>query len=306
MKHSATILYFLLGASSLVDASNKRSTTALEYNDQEAIVERTLQGKRGGGKKGSVSDGDCIDDTVEITSCGNTIRDSGRYVLTRDLTCADGQFGILIEADDVHLDCQDFDFLGFVPATNFANGIVVNSAAHVTVANCGAENFHDGLLAGVSWTDLTVRSSSFNNNFSSGMTLVGDVDTPVEFTVVDSTFNGNGNIEFGVGIRSLYARGTVYFSTMNNNLGNGLTNSETGALTLVDVEAVGNANHGLFANVDSTLNIINSRACSNSNNDIFQDSVAQGLIVQATTCDESTPETIGGLSVCQCSCEVGP
>jgi hypothetical protein len=299
MKLSATTLSFVLGASSLVDASNKRSTTALKYNDQENTVERTLQGKKGGGKKGGVSDGDCVDDAMKITSCGETITDPGRYILTTNLMCNDGQDGIIIEADDVHLDCQDFDFLGFVP-TNIAKGIVVNSANHVTVANCGAENFLYGLQAVGLWTDLTVRSSSFNNNFESGMTLGRETIAPADFTVVDSTFNGNGNGDTGYGITSIGARGTVYFSTMNNNLVDGLL-AFGGALTLVDVEADGNGNRGLIADGGATLHVINSRACSNGDKDIVNPTTAQ-----ANTCGSSDPTDIGVLPVCQCLCEVDP
>jgi hypothetical protein len=304
MKLSATTLSFLLGTSSWVDASNKRSSTSLEYNDQETIVDRILQGKKGdmsGGKKGGVSDGDCVDGTTAITSCGDTISMPGRYVLTSDLRCADGESGIEITASDVHLDCQDFDFIGNLETTDLVNGIVVNGASHVTVANCGAEIFFDGLQAVGLWTDLTVRSSSFNNNVASGMNLIGDVDSPSEFTVVDSTFNGNGNIEFGVGIRSLDARGTVYFSTMNNNLGNGLATSGTGALTLVDVEAVGNGKNGLLADGGATLNVINSLACSNGSTDIFNPTTAQ-----ANTCSSSSFIGMEVLPVCQCLCDVVP
>jgi hypothetical protein len=303
MKLSATTLSFVLGTSSLVDASNKRITTALENNNQETIVERILQGKKGGmsgGKKGVVSDGDCVDDAMEITSCGETITDPGRYILTGDLMCDENIFGIFIEADDVHLDCQDFDFIGLRESTIFITGIVVDSVSHVTVANCGAENFYYGLQAVGSWTDLTVRSSSFNNNIDAGMNLFPSSDSPADFTVVDSTFNGNGNGEFGIGITSIGARGTVYFSTMNNNFVDGLF-AFGDALTLVDVEADGNGNRGLVADGGATLNVINSRACSNGDKDIVNPTTAQ-----ANTCGSSNPMDIGVLPVCQCSCEVDP
>jgi hypothetical protein len=302
MKLSATSLSFLLGTSSLVDASNKRSTTALENNNQETIVERLLQGKKGGmsgGKKGVVSDGDCIEGATEIMGCGETISMPGRYILTTNLMCDVGQDGIIIEAADVHLDCQDFDFIGLRETTNIVTGIVVNSVNHVTVANCGAENFFYGLQANGPFTDLTVRSSSFNNNLESGMNLFV-LAGPGEFTVVDSTFNGNGDIEFGTGITSIGARGTVYFSTLNNNLVDGLKASG-GALTLVDVEAVENGNRGLVAERGATLNVINSRACSNGGKDIVNPTTAQ-----ANTCESSDPTDIGALPVCQCLCEVDP
>jgi hypothetical protein len=210
------------------------------------------------------------------------------------------QRGILITASDVQLDCQDFDFRADVQDGSPASGIVVDSANRVTVANCGAESFYDGLQAVGLWTDLTVRSSSFNNNINSGMSLFGDSGSPAEFTVVDSTFNGNGNMDFGVGINSLGARGTISSSTMNNNIGTfggGLATSGTGALTLVDVEAVENANFGLFGDGMVTLNVTNSLACFNGNKDIVNPTTAQG-----NTCDTSTPAVIGGLSVCQIPC----
>jgi hypothetical protein len=312
MKLSAITLLLLLSASSLVDASNKHPTTTatLEYDDQRDIVERMLQqGKKGGmmsgGKKGGMNggkkgDGDCIDGTTKITSCGTTISLPGCYVLTGDLMCDEGQNGILIEADNVHLDCQDFEFRG--PATF---GIVVDSVDHVTVANCGAENFVVGLVAEGLLTDFTVRSSSFNNNIVAGMSLFGDAGTPSDITVVDSTFNGNGNSAGGYGIYSENFRGTISSSTMNNNIGTdggGLEHRGTGAFTLVDIEAVGNEDNGLFAGEEATLNIINSIACSNGNDDIFKAGTTQGLTTQTTTCDTSTPATIGGSPVCQFSC----
>jgi hypothetical protein len=262
-------------------------------------------GKKGGMNGGKKGDDDCIDGTTEITSCGTTISLPGCYVLTDDLMCTEGQFGILIEASDVQLDCQDFDFRADVQDDSAASGIVVDSATHVTVANCGAESFYRGLQAVGLWTDLTVRSSSFNNNDVAGMELIGDAGTPAEFTVVDSTFNGNGNMNLGFGIDSSGARGTISSSTINNNIGafgGGLATFGTGALTLVDVEAVGNANYGLFADPMATLNIINSIACFNGDNDIFKSGTTQGLTTQTTTCDTSSPAMIGGLPVCQLPC----
>jgi hypothetical protein len=125
----------------------------------------------------------------------------------------------------------------------------VTSASRVTVAIYAAENFMAGLRADGLLTDLTVGSPSFNNNIVAGMTLIGDAGTPSDFTVVDSTFNGNWNSAGGYGIFSVNARGTVSTSTMNNNIrtdGGGLVNSGTGVWTLVDVEAVRNQNYGLF------------------------------------------------------------
>jgi hypothetical protein len=217
-----------------------------------------------GGKKG---DDDCIDGTTEITSCGTTISLPGCYVLTDDLMCTEGQFGILIEASDVQLDCQDFDFRAAVEDPSPAFGIGMGSVDHVTVANCGAENFLIGLRAEGMLTDLTVLSSSFNNNIAAGMFLNGDNGSPSDVTVVDSTFNGNGNS----GIFSVNFRGTISSSTMNNNIGpdgGGLVHRGTGALTLVDVEAIINQNYGLFADGMATLNVVDSLACFNGNDDI--------------------------------------
>jgi hypothetical protein len=260
-------------------------------------------GKKGGmngGKKGDMIDDDCIDGTIEITSCGTTISQPGCYILTDNLMCGEGQDGFTITADDVHLDSQDFENRGLDPATNPNVGIGVNSVDHVTVANCGAANFVVGLLAAELLTDLTVSKSSFNNNPGAGMFLNGDNGSPSDITVVDSTFNGNGNSVEGYGILSKNFSETISSSTMNNNigpLGGGLVHRGTGTLTLVDVEAIINQNYGLFAEGMATLNVVDSLACFNGDIDIVNPTCAQG-----NTCGTSTPATIAGLPVCQLAC----
>jgi hypothetical protein len=245
----------LLGIASSVNSANKPTTTAgFEYSEQEDLVERRLQGKKSDmsvGKKGGTNDGKKGDspnlETV-ISHCKTTVTQSGRYILNSNLNCDLDQLGIQISADDVHLDCQGNKIMGGSnELSDAAFGIGITGAEHVTVSNCMVSNFNAGLRADLFrgfWTDLTVRDSTFSNNAVDGMYLIGNFGhPPSEFTVVNSVLNENGNEAFGNGIEIVDAKGSVYSSTLNNNIGiegGGVTKSGSGRLTLIDVTVNGN------------------------------------------------------------------
>jgi hypothetical protein len=197
MKFSVTAI-LLLGAT---------TSSASEY-DGHALIGRSLYGgKKGdmdGGKKGDVDD--CTKYADVIDKCFTEIDKPGRYTLDGDLTCGDNRDAITIIADNVHLDCQGNRIQGIGQTTAF--GISVSDSAHVTVSNCHESNFSVGLLLFVNrnkrpWDDLVVRDSTFNNNTSSGMELLGDLSEPSNFYVVDSTFNANGDVNGGTGLLTL-------------------------------------------------------------------------------------------------------
>jgi hypothetical protein len=299
---------FLTPALLLIGAS---ASLASEY-DGHALVGRKLQdmgeGKKGdmeGGKKGDMNGGkkgdvDCTDGAEPIIACATVISGPGRYVLDGNLSCGPNENGITIAADDVHVDCQDNGIEG--NGQNIGIEIVgaIGQGRQVTVSNCRVSNFEIGLVASSSNTrfdDLVVRDSTFNNNALFGMSLEGGRFFPSIFNVIDSTFNGNGNVNgAGIELRRIVG-GVIASSTINENIGNGLIargNAE-GEITLVNVIANGNDSVGINAgNLNTVLQItvINSVACGNTIRDLRNPHIAQ-----ATTCDESAPEDI-----CQCPC----
>jgi hypothetical protein len=313
---ATTALLLLRAFVSTVDANQRR--TEWHNHHPKDPTERMLQkqGKKGGGKNGG-NRKDCTDGATVISTCEFEINQSGRYVLNSDLNCEQFLFGINLRADDVHLDCQGHQIQGTPGLTFF--GIRIFDSEHVTVSSCKASNCFEGLRVGaisrrratlmeqdsifnnnnieaLTLTDIIVRDSIFNNNAESGMTILGDSRMPGVFTVVNSTFNENGN--FGVSATNVIA--TFYSCTMNNNKGTfgGFFARGSGASTLIDITANGNIGIGIVSGVDApAINVINSIACGNGSPDM------KGVtIAQANTCTTSDPMSIGVSSVCQCRC----
>jgi hypothetical protein len=317
MKVSATAFLLLLStaATSSIDDANIRTRGSGFESLDHNMMERKLQGKKGqmkGGKKGSMNDDneeECTDDAIPIVSCSAEINESGRYILNNTLICGIEENGITVLADDVHLDCQDNQIRArFQPSLSY--GIGVFGATHVTVSGCQVNGFEIGLISiftDVSWTDLVIRNSTFNNNTFIGIRLEGvDPANPSIFTLVDSTVNGNGNDMQGFGVVALNAAGTIFATSMNNNHGMqesyGILASSSSDVTLIDVTANGNSRYGIFRQWSTAVvTVINSIACGNGLGDIYDVQTAQ-----ANTCNVSNSTEISNnnnnLPVCQCLC----
>jgi hypothetical protein len=315
MKFHAAAIFLLSATVSSVDANDR--TKRLEHDDEGGLVGRKLQVKKGGkkgdkkrGKKDGMNGGkkgDCTNGATPIMACGIEILDPGRYVLDGDLNCGIGQDGIVINADDVHLDCQGNQIRGIGPYSVNSGIVVAGGSTHVTVSNCHASNFEVGLDAfrdnenELRWNDLTIRDSTFNNNVLDGISLEGGVNNPSFFTVIETTANGNGMNNFGTGIVTFNkVIGSIAKSTMNNNEYGFVVAGDFSTVSLVDVIANGNLFNGISSFSDSFVNVINSIACGNIDDDLFNAHTSQ-----ATTCDVSNPPTIDDMPACQCPCEGG-
>jgi hypothetical protein len=255
---------------------------------------RNLQKK--GGKK------DCTGVvTGIITSCEAFITTPGRYVLEDDLKCAANETGIIVDgAFDVNIDCQGHTIRADKEAPGFFGIGVGGRSSDITIANCKVRRFFNGLLGDISgFDDLTVRSSSFKQNFV-GMNLFGSSSFP-SATIFDSKFDEN--VE---GILADDTDTTYISSSASNNEFSGVflfDINRQASVTFLDVMTNDNGSAGIFTPQNSTISVISSKACGNGALDLDLDFT---VTTQENTCDTSFPlETLAGIPVCECPCKGG-
>ena len=75
-----------------------------------------------------------------ITSLPHTISSSGFYYITKDMTCADGTYGITIGVDNVTLDLMGFSLIG-AGGSGLDNGISMDERSNVEIRNGTIRDF---------------------------------------------------------------------------------------------------------------------------------------------------------------------
>ncbi|NYZ75083.1 right-handed parallel beta-helix repeat-containing protein, partial [Candidatus Micrarchaeota archaeon] len=139
-------------------------------------------------------------------SCGTTINASGTYSLSSDLVCP--QYGLLINASSVVLDCQHYTITG--PMTDCSSpysGIaVIGSQTGVTIQNCIVTNFCYCITAGTAWWFGELSNGIIRDNYANACYygLTGSMSS-TSFT--DN--NASNNVFAG-----------VYFAIPNNDFSN--------------------------------------------------------------------------------------
>ncbi|KAG7343700.1 hypothetical protein IV203_021708 [Nitzschia inconspicua] len=269
-----------------------------------------------GGKKG-----DCTDGYSVISSCDTIIDQPGRYVLEKNLKCADDDsFGILIEADDIRLDCQGNQIIGGIDGDI---GIGISGANHVSVANCHVRNFFLGLLFTPfvgNWDDIIIEDSSFNKNYI-GIRIFGDENSDSNRYTIVGTEALENDLD---GLQAYDSYGTIVSSTFSKNFGVedeeielagvGLyfesQDSDSSAI-LIDVKANKNGGGGILTfGTSAEVQSFSSEYCGNdeaSSTDLllYGDIAVDGgpLVAQGNTCGTSFPMMVGGRDVCECLCK---
>jgi hypothetical protein len=302
-----------LGSCSLLTES---VTNALADEDDKMIlptpnlIHRSLQrNNANGGKKGNNKGGkkDCNLNAMELDTrtCPIRIDTPGRYVLPDDVQCDTDVDGIVIRADDVFLDCQDHIITGNTGAGDIVGIRLTPSSSDVTITNCHATKFGDGIVVDEASGSFIISDSSFYENKASGGYFINVPTTHV--TIVNSHFDRNGGLGASLG-RGLDINDpgtvTIISSTANGNTGNngaGIIAINLAEVSVWDSEISNNSPVGVKS-IFSTISVVKSIVCGNINPMGFQNDLVDPSIAQAVTCDESSPSDIGINGVCQCTC----
>ena len=193
-------------------------------------------------------DGACVEDSCpdadadgycEIDTCGTTITSSGNYELYTNLNCIYG--GIIIEADDVTLDCKGYTVTGDGDFGDY--GLYLNNVSNVVVSDCNFNDFYWGVYLSSSYNNI-LSGITVSDSSSDGIYLDHSYDNSLGGNTI-SGCNGNGisfgysdnNILMGTTISNSQLSGINFYGTSessnfngnsacNNNLANGITYSD--------------------------------------------------------------------------------
>jgi hypothetical protein len=206
----------------------------------------------------------------EISSCGSSIVEPGKYVLTQDLTCSDTAIRITASGP-VELDLGGFTIEG----TTFGHGIELGGGS-VVVAHGNIRGFVTGIGGQVSDATLNdlrvteasedgiavrarkrieVRNTTARDNGLHGMHFIG-VHLSGEFTEVPLVIKDSATISNGTGIRTEIDPGIIKRVVSSANSGYGIALEDGGQI--VDSQVTGNGESdvasGIFAN--GRLNVV--------------------------------------------------
>jgi hypothetical protein len=311
---TAAARLLFLGSGTLL---TKSVTNALADEDDEMIlpttpnlIHRALQrNNANGGKKGNNKGGkkDCNRNAMELdtSTCPIEIDTPGRYVLPNDVQCDTDVDGIVITAGDVFLDCQDHIITGDrVAAVSTPFGIrLAPSSSDVTITNCHATKFGNGIFVEQASGSHIISDSSFYENEASG----GLLNSGSHVTIVNSHFDRNGRLgaQFGHGLEFQGSgTATIISSTANGNTGEdgvGILAGFGPEVSVWDSEISNNSLVGV-GSVSATISVVKSIVCGNIDPNGFQNDLVDPSIAQAVTCEASSPSDIGINKVCQCPC----
>jgi hypothetical protein len=179
------------------------------------------------------------------------------------------------------------------------------SSSDVTITNCHATKFGNGILVDEAAGSILISDSSFYENEAAGGYFINVPTTHV--TIVNSHFDRNGRLGaiFGRGL-DIGGTGTatIISSTANGNTGNdggGIVAFSGAVVSVWDSEISNNIPVGVRS-FGRTSKVVKSIVCGNIDPNGFQNDLDNQSIAQAVTCDDSSPSDIGGIQVCQCPC----
>jgi len=198
---------------------------------------------------------------IPPVSCGDIISSSTN--LTEDLIDCPGN-GLLIDADNVVLDCAGHSITGTTGPFGIDYGVSVNSYyENITIKNCLLTNFWGGIFFSFS---STTGSSVINNTAwgnARGFHLFGNFIEVSNNTAYD-------NMEHGMHFASGSAIDTISGNNLSNNPGNGMHFDELVSAGLISNNIMNyNTGIGLFCEFTSDgcafSNILNNTVNNNNN-----------------------------------------
>lgn len=160
---------------------------------------------------------------TEITSCGTSTSDYAgetEFTIPIDgLDCSDGtSHGIIIDTDDVTLDCGDAQIVGSVDSVNY--GVRLYQVNDVTIQNCVVENFDNSIVL-LNSNYILIDSNELKNSVGEGVYI-----------------NRGGFVNITSNeIESSGAEGIYVLSDSNIVLGNTITLSGSDGVVINDGES---------------------------------------------------------------------
>ncbi len=293
---------YLSAAGSIIGASALASGTAVAGCNDHKDTETESSDREG------------IDECI-------TIDESGAYELTEDLEAEDDEACIVITADDVSLNGNEYTISGEGSGT----GILIESADDVSAENIELENLERGIeVTGsrrVQISNITainspveldqgfiscvVRDSTFNNSDIEAIAGGGQVliigntirDAPGNGIFLEAAFNAtvientiSGSEAAGIAL-SDYSRSQIIFNESTNNGGPGIDLRDSGENTVYLNEVTDNAGAGVvLRNTASTNNDITDNNLSNNDGgpcDIGEDPTENTFSGNNPECEEA-------------------
>ncbi len=162
---------------------------------------------------------------VDITTIGTCNISIYENIINigHDYECP-GEYGFIIEADHLTLDCQDHSIscVGNGSRCNSSAGILLENRTNITIQNCIIKNFGDGVLATLNTSGSKILSNKFVNN-TEGIGLHSAISTNITLNTIDN------NTVCGINLSGINNVGltATYNNVWNNKFYN---NSPTGKL----------------------------------------------------------------------------
>ena len=127
-----------------------------------------------------------------IDSCNYTITASGKYALSGNLNCGVNESGIIVDADNVEIDCLSHEIIGDPSSTaTFTYGIKASSQKNITIKNCKIRNFKRGVHFYKVSNSSVISSVFINNNLSSDSIGISLYTNVVNIKIKDVNLTNN-------------------------------------------------------------------------------------------------------------------
>lgn len=183
---------------------------------------------------------------TEIKALPYTISSSGFYYITKNLTCAAGVHGILINADNVTVDLMGFSLIGPGGTGSNYDGISILGRSTVEIRNGTVRGFKrygigESSVSGVGHRVFNMR---LKNNGSHGVYLLGTSHLVEKCTALENDSSGC----YGIYV---YSGSTVTGNICYDNGDNGI-NADEGS-TVTANTCYQNSGSGIYAGAGSTV-----------------------------------------------------
>lgn len=199
----------------------------------------------------------------EIDACGVLNQSGETYVLTGDIVQLTNSDCIIIQADNVTLDCKNHSITGPGNAGEY-HGIRVSNVYGATVVNCDVEGFgHAGIRVDGGGNHL-IENNISSNNYYRGMSIVSSNGNMISHNLVSDNVNVWGGIQLANSDYNTIVQNTIQNnpanirivadSDSNKIVGNMIDGGGTGILISNDGSNIPNDNNVVNNEVTGTIN----------------------------------------------------
>ncbi len=209
---------------------------------------------------------------TKLDGCGDLNTKGETYNLINDIVHKGPGDCIVINAENITLDCKSFKISG---SSASISGIRINSARSVKVRNCTIEKFRTGIMD-VNGVSNIIEFNTVRFNSGSGMSI-----SSVDGAVMSNISNDNSTN----GISVVGVSNYIYNNTVRSNNKNGIVIIGSGN-NKAKVNIKNNKNR-IFAKKIESNYIVKNRTTSNGENGIFLLLKATGNLVYANVSEKN-------------------